>query len=329
VHEAIGLGGGGLLGGAGRSVFVAARLLPAGACCVKTGAALTDAAGKCTWGEGDSSAAAAAAGAGANLLALPLESGATAIALEAWEMTGGALLGRGEVLLGRATLRPADVLTKQGHQWFNLGGGGGGGGGGRRLACSLHLIEGRRCSLHFQRAAGGGGAGGALARQQLRRATLARGRARVVVTVQRARKLRNVQLFGTQDPYVVAYLVPEVLEGALGARQRTCAVQSGGESPAWSAEEHGSELRLPLPPPPEEGGGEEGAPGAGGGVLAGKPPRSFRLMVEVWNENLVLDDKIGAADLPLPTELNRPGETKFYHLDTGGDIGLTVALADR
>ena len=50
-------------------------------------------------------------------------------------------------------------------------------------------------------------------------------------------------------------------------------------------------------------------------------------MVEVWNENTMFDDLIGRTDLPLPScNTSQPGAAmRFYHLDTGGEIALSVA----
>ena len=128
--------------------------------------------------------------------------------------------------------------------------------------------------------------------------------------MQRARNLRDTQYFGKQDPYVLCYLLPEQEGAGPAVRPRTHAVMGGGTAPVWSVgDQGGAALRLRLP--------------AVAGVV--------RVVVEVWNENTVHDNIIGRCDLPLPPadELNRPAATRFHHLDTGGEIALSVALVER
>jgi hypothetical protein len=56
-----------------------------------------------------------------------------------------------------------------------------------------------------------------------------------------------------------------------------------------------------------------------------------RLVVELWNENNMVDDLIGTIDMALPGKdtLNKPAKSKFYSLDTGGEVGLQISMTDR
>ena len=130
--------------------------------------------------------------------------------------------------------------------------------------------------------------------------------------MQRARNLYDTQTFGKQDPYVIAHLLPEpVPEADEAARPRTQCVEAGDTNPIWAAE-HEPTLKLPM--------------GAGGRT------KRFRLQLEIWNENAALDDLIGKVDLPVPdagAALNQPAKSKFYAVDTGGDIGVSLMLSDR
>ena len=131
--------------------------------------------------------------------------------------------------------------------------------------------------------------------------------------IQRARNIADTQTFGKQDPYVIAHLLPEPFPNSVdeSARPRTKCVEAGDTNPIW-ASEHEPTLKLPL--------GPEGR------------AKRFRLVLQLWNENAALDDLIGTADLPIPdpgTALNQPAKSKFYPVDTGGDIGISLMLSDR
>ena len=127
----------------------------------------------------------------------------------------------------------------------------------------------------------------------------------MTVRVQRARNLKDTEFFGKQDPYVLCYLLPEQ-EGA--ERPRTKCVEDGDTDPIWAAD-HDNVLKLPIP--------------------QGDGPR--RLAVEIWNENAALDDLIGKLDVavPGPELMHKPARSKFYSVDSGGDIGLSMSLGDR
>ena len=61
-------------------------------------------------------------------------------------------------------------------------------------------------------------------------------------------------------------------------------------------------------------------------IPQGDGPR--RLAVEIWNENAALDDLIGKLDVavPGPELMHKPARSKFYGVDSGGDIGLSMSL---
>jgi hypothetical protein len=56
-----------------------------------------------------------------------------------------------------------------------------------------------------------------------------------------------------------------------------------------------------------------------------------RVMVELWNENAVSDDLIGRCDMAVPAKsaLNQPAKSRFFTLDSGGEVGLSIALSDK
>jgi hypothetical protein len=142
---------------------------------------------------------------------------------------------------------------------------------------------------------GGGGGGGGGGPKSLK----------LKVKAQRGRNLKDTQTFGKQDPYCRAYLLPGETPDA-----RTKCCEGGDTEPIWGVE-HQPMLTLALP-----GEGESA---------------KERLVVELWNENSMVDDLIGTIDMPLPGKetLNKPAKSKFYSLDTGGEVGLQISMTDR
>ena len=55
----------------------------------------------------------------------------------------------------------------------------------------------------------------------------------MMLTVECARGLKDVQTFGTQDPYVLAYCAPG---GSVETAPRTRSAEDGGISPVWADE---------------------------------------------------------------------------------------------
>jgi CRP-like cAMP-binding protein len=96
------------------------------------------------------------------------------------------------------------------------------------------------------------------------------------------RCLQSAQMLGAQDPYVVARVLRPG-EGDRDARtshtSRTLASEGGGTDPKWAGV-HNNHLVLPLTRADE-----------GGTVL-----------LEVWNENVVSDDKLGEVEVEIPHE---------------------------
>ena len=163
------------------------------------------------------------------------------------------------------------------------------------------------------------------------------GRQALKVVVYEAQGLPDIQLFGTQDPYVRVSLV---YEGEASAAQnegaasvRCCAVDSGGTDPSWvrldskvegATAETGSVLRLPLSPELHSAIQEESS-----------PPRMCSLLLEIWNENAMTDDEIiGSTRLRLTAgglgtasvAFVEIGNTKWYDLDHGGRVRCHVGL---
>ena len=73
-----------------------------------------------------------------------------------------------------------------------------------------------------------------------------------------------------------------------------------------------------------------GTPGERTEGAEGEPAQE-RLVVEVWNENSMVDDLIGSVEMPIlgNDQLNKPAKSKFYSLDTGGELGLQISLTNR
>jgi CRP-like cAMP-binding protein/uncharacterized protein YciI len=115
----------------------------------------------------------------------------------------------------------------------------------------------------------------------------------VSLEVHCAKCLQNVQLFGTQDPYVIAWLLPS---------RRVCArtkyAYAGGVGPVWGKDDD-NHLSLSLCAEDES------------------------LLLEVWNENSVQDDLIGSVEVELPS-IGTTGERSMYQLDSGGTLECTI-----
>ena len=119
---------------------------------------------------------------------------------------------------------------------------------------------------------------------------------RLLVDVVAARGLRDTQIFGTQDPYVVYTLLPDD-----GTTARSKHVPSGGTAPAFSPH-HGALVSLPL-------------------------TRSHAVLrVEVWNSNTFADDRIGGVDLELYKPYWEYGAGAQFEaaLDTGGTLQMVL-----
>ena len=124
---------------------------------------------------------------------------------------------------------------------------------------------------------------------------------RLLIDVIAARGLRDTQIFGTQDPYVVYTLLPDD-----GTTARSKHVPSGGTAPVFSPH-HGALMSLPL-------------------------TRSHAVLrVEVWNSNTFVDERIGGVDLELYKPYWEYGAGSQFEaaLDTGGTLQMVLERSVR
>jgi Ca2+-dependent lipid-binding protein len=123
---------------------------------------------------------------------------------------------------------------------------------------------------------------------------------RLCFTIRSCGQLQDVQSLSAQDPYVVAFLMPQKAE-----TQRTSAVAAGGTDPKWGASEGEGVLEELM--------------------LAWPEGDSSSMLLEVWNENEVLeDDFIGSTMVRLVGDVSEAGSTKKYELNTGGWVEMTM-----
>ena len=114
------------------------------------------------------------------------------------------------------------------------------------------------------------------------------------VQVHRGVEIRNVQTFGAQDPYVVASLLWK--QESLSS-QRGPTAPGGGTEPSWESKP----ILLPSTQKPQS------------------------LLLEVWNENTAIDDRIGQARLDISSAASfARGKRVICTLDTSGIIEATV-----
>ena len=159
--------------------------------------------------------------------------------------------------------------------------GGGSGGAGSSSSSSSSSSSNNNINNPLRRDGGRGDAVAAVGRQRLREGQL-------VVAIHGAKCLRNVQLLGRQDPYVIAVTLPSNSSFAC-----TRSVLNGDTEPAWGAE-HGNTLELePLTAlaAPDGGGGGDGDGGDGAETIEREGDDT--LLLEVWNANTIVDDLIG------------------------------------
>ena len=121
----------------------------------------------------------------------------------------------------------------------------------------------------------------------------------LTVEVLRATCLKEVQLLGLQAPYVMVTLLPSQ------ESKRTLSVSSGGTTPTWTGA-HENELRFNL--------------------SDSEKPTS-ELLLEVWSDNLAMDEIIGSCKVQLPADAALFGEATWYKLDTGGWVDCCVSYA--
>ena len=127
----------------------------------------------------------------------------------------------------------------------------------------------------------------------------------VQIIVHAARCLPDVQLWGDQDPYVIAQLKADGSDSAVGtdaddAFACTEWVPGGGTACEWG-EEHGNVLRLTVPP------GKDGAVA---------DLHNVAIAVEVWNANALIDDHVAGTVLDL-AEVTA-GSGRLCSCDRGG-----------
>ena len=113
----------------------------------------------------------------------------------------------------------------------------------------------------------------------------------------------NVQLFGTQDPFVIAQLqVTDAVEvDPDGSFACTDWVQNGGCSCTWTAE-HSNELQLKC---------------------SATDPKNISILLDVWNANALVDDRIAGTSVSLDS-INS-GERTFLQLQPGGVLEVTIS----
>jgi hypothetical protein len=182
------------------------------------------------------------------------------------------------------------------------------------------------------RASGDGAAGGVTEEDS-------GGGASVGIHVLRARAVQNLQTFGVQDPYVKLTLLPK---GTVSERSKT--VPSGGSDPnfdelirlpqvgtAHSRPAHsskitqrskrthgvrlGSWLRMQLL-------GSLPITLCSGllVVLALQDTAATSILLELWNENIAMDERIGGVEISTTDEKYWSGEKTWYDLDSGGKV---------
>ena len=117
-----------------------------------------------------------------------------------------------------------------------------------------------------------------------------RGVGKVMLEVLKAKDLPNVQSFGAQDPYVIATLLP-----AETSSIQSHTVTSGGTDPAWNGQY----------------------------ALQGDP-EAIALRLQIYNENIAVDDLIGTAELPISDPAFGNGRKTWYPLVEGGRIQCRI-----
>ena len=117
----------------------------------------------------------------------------------------------------------------------------------------------------------------------------------IAVVVHEAKCLPDMQWLGRMDPYAQAMTAP-----TRASQRRSRAAADGDIAPKWGAAEART---LMLRPAPED----------------------VALRVELWNENLLKDDFIGAVTIRLD-DLPSARTRRFWQLDSGGLLLLTVKV---
>lgn len=124
----------------------------------------------------------------------------------------------------------------------------------------------------------------------------------ITVVVHRVECCPQVQLFGLQDPYVIAQLqTAEQAAAEEGGFACTEWVKNGGTSAEWTAE-HSNELVLKC---------------------GATDLRSISITLDVWNANALVDDRIAGATLSLDSV--NSGERTFLQLHPGGVLEVTIS----
>ena len=104
--------------------------------------------------------------------------------------------------------------------------------------------------------------------------------------------LKNTQYLTDQDPYVKVFMQPGPM-----SEDKTRALPGGGTKPQWEDIDN-NRLQLDL---------KEGA---------------TQIDVEIWNSNLIADDLIGKASVPLEQVKAVSDQPYEVGLDTGGTITI-------
>ena len=111
-------------------------------------------------------------------------------------------------------------------------------------------------------------------------------------------QITNVQTFGTQDPYVIASLLERGREAASFATERGPTAIGGGTDPIWDEDS----------------------------IMCLESTSSAKvLMLEVWNANTAIDDKIGKVEINVSNAAQFSlGKRMVCTLDTSGAIEATI-----
>ena len=125
------------------------------------------------------------------------------------------------------------------------------------------------------------------------------------VVFHKAVALRRMQseLYGTQDPYARAVLLDATGTTEIESRRTHC-VEAAEENVLWTAGGHEHALSFDLRAHVAAAEASQRAAVAlgmgGGGGGGGAGVARFMLALEVWNENVAMDDLVGRVLLPLP-----------------------------
>jgi hypothetical protein len=126
-------------------------------------------------------------------------------------------------------------------------------------------------------------------------------RGTLTVEVLRATCLKEKQMLGSQAPYAMVTLLPSQTS------KRTLSVSGGGTTPTWTGA-HENEMAFKL---------SEGEKGAS------------ELLLEVWSDNLAMDEIIGSCKVQLPANKELFGEATWYKLDAGGWVDCNLSFTEE